>query len=217
VVLLPQTARLLRVDEELVHALADFGERIVGHEVGGRALVHGRPGLAVVLGTECARGRDPGVDRTVRRDLDRVAAHPAAARLPAVACGMVEETRDELPLDAAVARAKERARCSAQPQVGIAARLYVPCLLELELAILGQAELLGVLPGLPAVARSMHVRAVREGVGAGVEDVVAWVEDRVVDLPAGDQRAFDLPVAATLVARQQEEPLARAGENEHRR
>jgi hypothetical protein len=93
----------------------------------------------------------------------------------------------------------------------------VPRLLELELSVLGQAELLGVLPGLPAVARAVHVRAVREGVRAGVEDVVARVEDCVVDLPSGDQRAFDLPVAATFVARQKEEPLASAGENEHRR
>jgi hypothetical protein len=85
VVLLPQTAWPLRVDEELVHALADLGERIVGHEVSGRALVHRRPACAVVFGAECARSRDPRVDRTVRRDLDRVAAHPAAAGLPALA------------------------------------------------------------------------------------------------------------------------------------
>src|SRR5919108_743564 len=51
VVLLPQAFRALRMDEQLVDALADLGIR-VWHELGGDVLVDRRPRLAAVLRTE---------------------------------------------------------------------------------------------------------------------------------------------------------------------
>src|SRR5438105_137273 len=65
-------------------------------------------------------------------------------------------------------------------------------LLELQLALLRQAELFRALPGLAEVVRAVHGRAVDEVVRAGVERAVARVDDRVEDVPAGQKRAFDL-------------------------
>jgi hypothetical protein len=93
----------------------------------------------------------------------------------------------------------------------------VPRLLELELAVLGQPELLGVLPVLAPVGRPVHVCPVGERVRAGVERSVAWVDDRVEDLPPGEERPLDAPVATAVVALEHEESLPCPRENEHRR
>jgi hypothetical protein len=85
----------------------------------------------------------------------------------------------------------------------------MPRCVELELAVLGQADLLGAFPVLAAIVRAVHARAVEEVVRRGDESVVPWVDDRVIDGPALEQRPFDVP-ATPVVAVEQEEPLASA-------
>src|SRR5919108_572799 len=204
VVLLPQTAGTGRVGEQLVDALAHVRERVVREEVRGHALVDRSPALAAVLAPEAARRRDRGVDPVVG-ELDRVAAHAAGARLPALSGRMLEETPDELEGDAAVVGAEEDAGIAAKPE-RVRPRLDVPGRVQLQLAILGQAEGLGTLPRLPAVGGAMDGGAVDEVVRSGVERPVAWVDDGVVDRPAGEER----PLGLSLV--HDEEPLPRSGE-----
>ena len=203
-VLLPQPAWTARVGEQLVHALAHVRERIVREEVGGDALVDRRPALAAVVAPEGARGRDRGVDPVVR-ELDRVAAEAAGPRLPALAGRVLEEAVDELEGHAAVVGAEEDAGVSAEPE-RVRPRLDVPGRVQLQLAVLGQAEGLGALPRLPAVGRAMDGGAVDEVVRGGVERPVARVDDSVVDRPTGKERPLGLPVL------HDEEPLPRSGE-----
>src|SRR5205085_851887 len=94
----------------------------------------------------------------------------------------------------------------------LVARLEMPCLLELHLALLREAELFGAFPGLSQVARAVHGRAVDEIVRAGVERAVAGIDERVEDVPACQQRPFDLPVAPALVAVEEEQALSRSCE-----
>src|SRR5205823_4656383 len=70
-------------------------------------------------------------------------------------------------------------------------------------------ELLGALPGLPAVARVMCGGPVERVVRRGVQRPVAAVDRRVVHRPAGKERPIDLP-GLPVVASDEEETLARA-------
>jgi hypothetical protein len=54
--------------------------------------------------------------------------------------------------------------------------------------------------------------AVDEVVRAGVERAVARIHDRVVDIPPRQQRPLELEAAAVVVALEQKQPLASAGE-----
>src|SRR5205085_12401418 len=114
VVLLPEATLAARVREELVHALADLGERVVGEEVGRDALVDRRPALAAVLAPERACGRDCRVQPPVR-DLERVAAHAARTRLPPLAGRVLDEARDGREGPAGVVRSEEHPRVAAEP------------------------------------------------------------------------------------------------------
>ena len=124
VVLLPQAPGLPWMEQQLVDALADLRERVVGHEVRCRPLVRRRPGPAAVLAAEDARGRDADVHRLriVRVDLDRVRAHPAGAGIPALASRMLDQAQHGIPALAAVVRAEEDAGRAAEPQRPVGAR-----------------------------------------------------------------------------------------------
>jgi len=220
VVLLPPALGPRRVDEQLVHALADLRVRVVGHEVGGDVLVLREPRLAAVVRPERTRCRDGDHDPVGvgRIELDRVAAHPAGAGLPALTRRVLEDALDRLEGLARVLRAEEDTRRATEPQLAGAirmARADVPELLDLEAALLRQADLLGALPGLAAVGRSVQGRAVDHVRRARVERAVPGIGDRVHDLPAGQLRLLHLPLAPRVVAGQGEEPLARADENLH--
>src|SRR6266508_3083709 len=133
------------MNEHLVHALADRREG-VGEEIGCGALVGRRPARAAVLAPEDARCGDPDVHLlgTQRIELDRMAAHAARPRVPAVARLMVHQALDRLPVRTAVVRAKEDARRAAEPEpavFAVAARLDVPGLFEREPALLAGVEL----------------------------------------------------------------------------
>src|SRR2546425_3525866 len=96
------------------------------------------------------------------------------------------------------------------------ARLDVPHALQ-GIHALRHRQLLGALPGLAAVVRALHGRAVDEVVRRDVERAIARIPSRVEHLPARQERALDLPVAAGIVAPEEEEPPARSyDETRHR-
>jgi hypothetical protein len=125
---------------------------------------------------------------------------------------MLEERLVQLPAPAAVVGTEQDAWIAAEPELRVAARLDVPRRIELELAVLGQAELLGPLPVFPAVARTVEGRAVERVVGRGVQRAVTRVDNRVICRPALEQRALDLPPDAVVVAPEKEKPLPGADE-----
>ena len=77
--------------------------------------------------------------------------------------------------------------------------LDVPHALQRILA-LGHRELLGTLPGLAAVDRALHRRAVDEVVCGRMEEAVTRITRGVEDLPAREERPLELPGAAGFVA-----------------
>src|SRR4051794_34662167 len=196
VVLLPDPLRLLGMHQQLVHALPDVGIW-VRHELRRDVLVDRGPGVTAVLAPEGAGSRDGDVHGTVD-ELNRVSAHAPSGRLPAVARRMLEQPLVQLPRPAAVAGAEQDAGVAAEPQLRVAAGLDVPRRVELELAVLGEAQLVGALPALAAVGRTMRARAVERVVRGGMERAVTRVDDRVVDRPALQQRALDLPLRAVV-------------------
>src|SRR5204863_7609362 len=110
----------------------------------------------------------------------------------------------------AVAAAEERGRRAAEPErlrLVRVARLDVPGLLPGQAALLGQPDLLGALPGLAEVARAVRRRAVDRVVRRRMQRPRARVAHRVEDLPAGEMRALDRPIAAGFVAGQDEQAL----------
>src|SRR5207248_1348742 len=126
---------------------------------GGDVLVDRRPGLAAVVGAEGAGGRDRRVQPVaiVWIELDRVAAHAAVARLPALAGRVLEEAAHGLPGRAAVVGAEQRPGSAAEPhrvRLGLVARPDVPELLELEPAVLRETDVLRPLPCLAEVVRA---------------------------------------------------------------
>src|SRR5918999_3137348 len=116
-VLLPQAVRPLRMQEQLVDALADLREG-VRHEVRGDILVRRRPGLAAVIRPEGAGRRDRRIHalRVVGVDLDGVAAHSACTRLPLLARLVLHEPHYGLPRLALVDGAEESPGCRAEPE-----------------------------------------------------------------------------------------------------
>src|SRR5205823_14301402 len=72
------------------------------------------------------------------------------------------------------------------------------------------------LPGLAAVVRALDDLAVPAGGLRGVEPVrVGRRSVQVVDLPAGEQRALDVPIVTRAIRRQDERALTRAYEKPH--
>jgi hypothetical protein len=213
VVLLPEPALLLGMEEHLVDALADLREAVVLVEVCGCALVLRRPRLAAVVAAEDPRGRDSDVDRVrIRRvHLDRVRAHAARARVPALARGVLDQAHDRFPVLASIVRSEECAWRRAEPERVPVAGLDVPRLLEREPSLLRQPEPLAALPGLASVGRALDGRAVHEVVRRRVQRPV--VLGRMEDLPAGERRLFDRPLPAVLVAAEDEQALASPDQN----
>src|SRR5438876_10838106 len=138
-----------------------------------------------------------------------MAAHAPRAGLPLLTRRVFEQTLIHGPRHAAVVGPAEDTWIAPEPQFGVLAGLDVPRRVQLELAVLGQSELFGPLPGLPQVVGTMDARAVEEAVGRRVERAVTGIDDGVVHAPAGKQRALDLPACAPITA-EQEEALARA-------
>ena len=120
----------------------------------------------------------------------------------------------EVSTSFALKRVRSHAGIAAQPELAVAARLEVPDRVQLQLPVLGQAELLGALPRLAAVGRPLH-RSAAEEVRARVERAVVRVGDRVVDREPRQQRALERPRAPVVASLEQEEPLARPDEHEH--
>src|SRR5215218_3021417 len=127
---------------------------------------------------------------------------------------MVDEAQHRLPTLAPVTRVKEDARRTAEPERPVGARLDMPCLLERQLVILGQAEPFAALPRLAAVVRALDGRAVH-GVIRGGEDR-GVVLDGVEHVPSAQVRPFDFPVTPPLIALEDEEALAGAHQDPQR-
>ena len=97
-------------------------------------------------------------------------------------------------------------------RVELAARPDVPGLLQGEAGVLGEPQLLGARPGLAPILGAVHGGAVDEAVRGRVDRAVARIRNGVEDLPALEQRAGDLPVAALVVRGENEQALPRADE-----
>ena len=212
VVLLPQATVSARVEQDFVDALADLRIRVVRHKLGGGSLVLGGPGLAAVLGAEDARGGDADVHPVLVGgiELDRVGAHPTRPGIPLLARRMVQDTVDDVPALARVVRTEEHARRRPEPDaagLGLAPRLDVPRLLQLQVAVLGQREPLRAGPGLAVVSRAVDGRAVDGVVARRVQGAVTRVLGGVVDLPAIERWFLDRPGAAVSVCAKQEKPF----------
>ena len=151
--------------------------------------------------------------RVARVELDRVQRHPACAGDPAVARRVLEEAQVRLPALAAVIRTEEHARIAPEIQrLGLLrpARLDVPRGIQQEPRLLRQADLRRPPPGSTPVGRALNRRAVDDMVRRGEDRAVAHIDDRVIDPPALEQRALDLPAEAMVIATKQEQPLAGA-------
>ena len=193
--------------KELVNALADL-RILLRHEVGGDFLVDGCPALASVLRTKSSRRGDRDVHRPVD-ELDRVAAHPAGARLPVLPRRVLEQRAIHLPGRTAIVGTEQDARVAPEPELGILARFDVPRRVQLEPGLLGQPELLGPLPGFAEVVRPVHRCPVEEVVGRRVKRAVARIDDRVVDGPTRKHRPFDTPAFVAVSAAEQEQTFLR--------
>ena len=202
----------------------------IGDVLGPQPAVDRLPRLAAVVGAERAGRRDgdedpPGIARV---EEDRVQAHAAGAGLPLRARAVAAQAGELLPGLPAVGGAEERGVLHAGVDgVGIGERrLEVPDALELPgvrravvpLVRAGDAvvdELVAHrLPGLAAVVGALdHLPEPAAGL-RGVEPV--RIDGRaleVIDLPAAEMRAVDVPLPARAVGGEDERALARADEN----
>jgi hypothetical protein len=130
VVLLPETFRARRMQQQLVRALPDV--RVgVGKLFRLDVLVFRRPRRPAVVGAKCPGCRDGDVHATgvAWVELDRVAAHPAGAGQPAVTRRVLENAAVWLPCLAAVVGPKQHAGVRSEvkrPGLVWPARLDVP-------------------------------------------------------------------------------------------
>ena len=188
VVLLPEPFRLRRVQQQLVHALANF--RIwVGKVVDRHVLVDRQPGLSAVIRPERARRCDTDVYalRVARVELDRIAAQPAGAGKPAVTRGMLQNATVGLPGFAGIVRAEKNA--GIRPEVQRSrllreTRLDVPDRVHGQPRPLGKAYLPRPLPRLAPVGRPLDRRAVDDMVHRRIDFAVTRIDRCVVNPPA---------------------------------
>ena len=187
------------------------------------------PGLAAVVGAEGARRRDGDEDPLgiARIEQDGVQAHAAGARLPARARAVAAQSGKFLPGLAAVGRAEQGGVFHAGVDgVRIGQRRFeMPDALELPgmrravvpLVRAGDAvvdEL--VAHRLPRLAAVVGALDQLPEPAAGLRRVQPVRIDgralQVIDLPAREVRAADVPLLALAVRRQDERALARANQ-----
>src|SRR5882762_9429392 len=108
VLLHEEDVRARRVHGNVVNAVADLGSG-VGDVLRAQSLVDGPPGLAAVVGTEGARGRDGDVDAAgvLRIENYGVEAQPTGAGLPAWPGAMAAQSGKLVPGLATVLRAEQ--------------------------------------------------------------------------------------------------------------
>ena len=229
VLLHEQHARARPVHRDAVHAVAHLGRR-VGDLLGPEAAVHRPPRLAGVVAPERARRRDGDEDPLgmARIDQDRVQAHPAGTRLPGGRRGVLAQSGQLLPGLAAVDRAEQGGVLDpGVDRVRIGQRRFeMPDARELpgvRRAVVPQvragdavvhelvphrlprrAPVVGALDQLPEPAAGLRrIQPIRVR-GRSLE---------VVDLPAPEVGATDVPPLARAVRRQHERPLARTNQD----
>ena len=218
-----------RVHRQPVHAVAHLGFR-VRDAVGSEAAVDRPPRPAGVVGPERAGRRDGGEHPAglVRVQDDRVQAHPARARLPGRARAVAAQAGQFLPVPAAVGR-PEQARVLHPGVDGIRIlqrRLQMPDPRELprvrravvplvRAGVAVVAELVADRrPGPPPVVGPLDQLAEPPAGLGRVQPVRVGGRPRdVVDLPAGEMRAADVPGRAPGVGGEDERALARADQH----
>src|ERR671931_176075 len=220
-----------RVHGDPVDAMADLA-LLVRELARAEALVDRLPGFAAVVRAETARrrNRDEHPLWVVGVDEDRMQAEPARAGLPVLTAGMLAQPRELLPALAAVGRLEERRVLDpGEHRVRVVERgLEVPHARKLPRMLRAVVPLVRArnpvvgelvadgLPGLAAVLRPLDDLAVPAGGLRGVQPVrIGRRAVQVVDLPTREQRAFDLPIVARSVRRQDERALTGAHEEPH--
>src|SRR5262249_53881619 len=115
VVLKIETFRRLRMRRDLVHALAELGER-VGQEAAADAAVGRSEAASAVVAEVVAAGRDAEMDALPVAQ-DGVQAEAAGARRPLARVLVIGDPRDLLPGVPAVAAPEQRGRLDAGPDL----------------------------------------------------------------------------------------------------
>src|SRR5207248_6168593 len=194
---------------------------------GSEALVDRLPALAGIVTAEGAGRRDRHKHPILALGIedDRMQAHAAGARRPVGRGAVLAQSGELAPRLATVGGAEERGVFGAGVhgvRIG-QGRFEVPDALELKgarrsviplmsavLAFVGELALHG-LPGLATVVRALHNLPEPAGVLRRVEPVrISWRALDVVDLPAGEVRAADIPLLAFRVRCHDEGALVRA-------
>ena len=209
-----------------VHAVANL--RVwIRYALGLQPAVHRTPGLPRVIRPEgtCCRDRGEHPLRPHGVQDDRVQAHPASARLPGRSRAVAAQTRQLLPGLAAIGGSEQSGVLDARIYgVRVAeGGLQVPDAFELPRVrrpvvplvrprrALVTEPVADRLPGRAAVVRSLDHLARPAAALRGVEPVLMGRRARhVIDLPAGEVRAADLPLVALAVGRQHERAFAGA-------
>ena len=229
VLLHEQHVRTRPVHRDAVNAVADLGRR-VGDLLGPEAAVDRPPRLAGVVGPEHARRRDGDEDPPgmARIEQDRVQAHPAGARLPGGRRGVVAQSGELLPGLPAVGRAEQGGVLDpGVDRVRIGRRwLEVPDARELPgmrravvpLVSAGDAVVHELvphrLPRLAAVAGALdHLPEPAAGLRRVQPIRVSRRPLEMVDLPASEVGATDVPPLALAVRRQDERALPRTNQD----
>ena len=208
VVLLIETVRSRRMQQEPVHALAGFRVR-VGKEVGPHSAVDRLPGGARIIAAVAAAGGNRAVAsaRLARIELDGAERERAAGGLPAGARVVVVERVDPLPGRTPVAGHEEPGRLDAGVQ-----RVRLGCRPRRQVPDGGQAARVIVVggalehvPGRTAIVAAMHV-CTPDGVVGGRPRgaTVARVDPGVIHLAADQQRRGDAPRTAIVRARDEQ-------------
>ena len=214
-----------------VHAVADLG-LLVRDVLGLQPAVDRPPALPAIVGTERACGGDCDEDAigVGGIDQDGVQAQSARARLPVRAGAVATKARQFVPGLAPVGGAEQRRVLHTRvDRVGIGPRrLEMPDTLEfpgmrrpvVPLMRAGDAvvdELVADgLPRLPAVARPLQHLPMPAGRLRRVDAVgVHGRAFEVVDLPAAEVRAADLPPLALAVGAENERALTGSDQYTH--
>ena len=193
---------------DLVHALAEFDERI-GQEAGANATVGGSESLPAILAQVVAAGRDAQV-HPIPVAQDGVQAETAVARLPLASVIVVADARNHLPGITAVAASEQRGRLDAAPEVLPAgARFERPDVGQRAPVFLREGgSRLRLLERLPEISRAQHLHA---KVGIAARSVnsrrATRVDQRGVNGHARAERPAQREAAASLGRLRDEESL----------
>ena len=194
--------------------------------------VDGAPGLAAVVRSKGARGRD-GDEHAVgigRIEENGVEAHAAGSRLPARPRAVASQPRELRPRLPTVRRAKQRGILGARVhgvRVG-ERRLEMPDALELPgmrgavvplvragIAVVGEL-VADRRPGLAAVLGALDLLSEPTARLGAINPIrVGRRTLDVVNLPAGEVRTLDGPRLARAIGTQNERPFTRPDQNPH--